>query len=115
MAEKTIFKRIIDKEIPADIVHEDSDCLAFCDINPQAPVHLLVIPKKEIASTDDVADEDAALIGRLMLAIRDIAREQGLAEDGYRVVANCGPNAGQEVPHLHFHILGGRKMTWPPG
>jgi histidine triad (HIT) family protein len=114
MSEKTIFKRIIDKEIPADIVYEDEQCLVFNDIAPKAPTHMLIIPKKEIVSTDDVSDEDQALIGHLFLVIRNVAREAGLGE-GYRVVTNCGENGGQEVPHLHFHILGGRKMTWPPG
>ena len=114
MSEPTIFKRIIDGEIPADVVHEDDLCLVFRDINPQAPTHLLVIPKKEIVSTDDLADEDQALIGHLFLVIRDVARKAGLG-DGYRVVSNCGTNGGQDVPHLHFHVLGGRKMTWPPG
>ena len=110
----TIFKKIIDREIPADIIYEDDLCLAFNDINPKAPVHVLVIPKKEIASTDDIADEDKELIGHLFTVIRDLARSLNLG-DGYRVVANCGPHAGQEVPHLHYHILGGRRMTWPPG
>ena len=114
MAEKTIFKRILDGEIPADVVHEDEDCLAFNDISPQAPVHVIVIPRKEIASVDDMADEDAALVGRLFVAMRKIAEKLGL-ENGYRVVTNCGADAGQEVMHLHFHLLGGRRLTWPPG
>jgi histidine triad (HIT) family protein len=112
---KTIFKRIIDREIPAKIVHEDDLCLAFEDIHPVAPVHVLVIPKKEIASLDDLTEADAALAGHLLLTIRAIARKLGLEEGGYRVVTNCGPDAGQEVPHLHFHLLGGRAMSWPPG
>lgn len=114
MSEKTIFKKIIDKEIPADIVYEDDLCLAFRDITPKAPVHVLVIPKKEIATIDDIADEDQQLIGHIWLKIRDIARDLGL-EAGYRVAVNCKEGGGQEVPHLHFHLLGGRKMTWPPG
>jgi histidine triad (HIT) family protein len=114
MAEKTIFKRIIDREIPADIVYEDDLCLAFNDVNPQAPTHLLVIPKKEITSVDDIDAEDEALIGHLFVVARKIAADLGLGS-GYRVVTNCGPDAGQEVLHLHFHILAGRKLGWPPG
>lgn len=114
MAEKSIFKKIIDREIPATIVYEDDLCLAFEDINPQAPVHVIVIPKKEIASADDVAEEDEALVGHLMVAIREMAAKLGIA-GGYRVVTNCGPAAGQEVMHLHFHLLGGRGFSWPPG
>lgn len=114
MSEKTIFKRIIDKEIPADIVYEDDQCLAFKDIAPKAPTHVLIIPKKEIATVDDVADEDAALIGHMWIVIRNLASDLGL-EEGYRVIVNCKEAGGQEVPHLHYHLLGGRKMTWPPG
>jgi len=113
--EKTIFKRIIDREIPANIIYEDESCLAFTDINPQAPVHFLVIPKKEIPSTDAIEEEDAALVGHLFCVIRQLAREKGLMPGGYRVVSNCGPAAGQTVPHLHFHVLGGRTLNWPPG
>ncbi len=113
--EKTIFRRIIDREIPADIIYEDDLCLAFTDINPQAPVHFLVIPKKEIPSTDAVEESDAALVGHLFCVIGQLAREKELLPDGYRVVSNCGPNAGQTVSHLHFHVLGGRNMNWPPG
>jgi len=114
MAEKTIFKRIIDREIPADIVYEDDLCLAFNDVNPQAPTHVLVIPKKEITSVDDIDGTDEALIGHLFVVSRKIAADLGLSR-GYRVVTNCGPDAGQEVMHLHFHILAGRKLAWPPG
>jgi len=114
MAEKTIFKKIIDGEIPADVVYEDDLCLAFRDINPQAPVHVIVIPKKEIPTGDDVTEEDVPLMGHLFMAIREIAAKLGLS-GGYRVVTNCGPAAGQEVMHLHFHLLGGRDFTWPPG
>ncbi|TWT77848.1 HIT-like protein [Posidoniimonas polymericola] len=110
----TIFDKIISKEIPADILHEDDDCLAFRDVAPQAPTHFLVIPKKPIASVDQLADEDAALIGRMWLVIRDLARQQKLG-DGYRVVVNCGKDGGQSVDHLHYHVLGGRSLTWPPG
>ena len=111
---KTIFKKIIDREIPAQIVYEDDRCLAFRDVAPQAPVHVLVIPKQEIASVDDLSDLEAALVGHLWLVIRNLARELGL-NDGYRVVVNCGRDGGQSVDHLHFHILGGRQLTWPPG
>ena len=112
--EKTIFKRIIDKEIPADIVYEDDLCLAFHDVSPQAPTHVLGIPKKEIASLVDVQDEDAALIVHLFAVVRKLAVELGLA-DGYRTVINCGSDGGQSVDHLHIHLLGGRALTWPPG
>ena len=114
MGESTIFQKIIDREIPADIVYEDAFCMAFNDINPRAPTHVIVIPKKEITAVDDIAEEDETLIGHLFVAIKKIAAQLGL-EDGYRVVTNNGPNAGQEVMHIHFHLLGGRKMTWPPG
>jgi histidine triad (HIT) family protein len=114
MPEKTIFKRIIDGEVPAKVVYQDDRCLAFHDIAPQAPTHVIVIPKKEIASLDQVADEDAALVGHLIVTIRKLAAELQL-DQGYRVVLNCGPHAGQSVDHLHFHLLGGRPMKWPPG
>lgn len=114
-AEKTVFKRIIDREIPADIIYEDELCLAFHDLVPQAPVHFLVIPKKEIASINGIAEGDEALIGHLFRTIRRLAEERNLTESGYRIVANTGPDACQTVPHLHFHVLGGRSMNWPPG
>jgi histidine triad (HIT) family protein len=114
MAQKTIFKRIIDGEIPADIVHEDELCLAFRDVAPQAPVHVLVIPKRQIANLDALTGDDEALIGHLYTVIRKLAGKLGL-ENGYRVVVNCGPDGGQSVDHLHFHLLGGRQMRWPPG
>lgn len=114
MAEKTIFQRIIDREIPANIVYEDEHCLAFEDIHPAAPTHLVVIPKRAIASVDAVAEADAEVVGHLFVAMRAIAAKLGLG-NGYRVVTNCGPDAGQEVMHLHFHLLGGRKFRWPPG
>jgi histidine triad (HIT) family protein len=110
----SIFKRIIDREIPADIVYEDDQCLAFRDISPQAPTHVLVIPKREIASVDALSDADSELIAHLWLVIRDLARQLDLGS-GYRVVVNNGPEAGQSVDHLHFHLLGGRPMRWPPG
>ena len=114
MSEKTIFKRIIDGEIPADIVYEDDHCLAFRDIDPKAPTHVLVIPRKEIPSIAHLSDEDRELIGHMHLVIRDLAVKLELG-DGYRVVVNCGRNGGQAVDHLHFHLLGGRQMQWPPG
>jgi histidine triad (HIT) family protein len=114
MAGKTVFKRIIDGEIKADVIYEDDRCLAFRDVSPQAPTHVLVIPKREIASLDAIVDEDAALVGHLWLVIRNLARQLNLG-NGYRVVVNCGPDGGQSVDHLHFHLLGGRQMSWPPG
>lgn len=114
MAEKSIFKRIIDREIPARIVYEDDLCMAFEDIHPAAPTHLIVIPKKEIASVDDVTPEDEAIVGHLFVAMRAIAAKLGLTS-GYRIVTNCGGDAGQEVMHIHFHLLAGRKFRWPPG
>jgi len=114
MAEKTIFKRIIDKEIPAKLVYEDDLCLAFHDIHPAAPTHVIVIPKKEIPSVDDITVEDEQAIGHLFVVIPKIAAELGL-ENGYRVVVNCGRDAGQEVMHVHFHLLGGKSLGWPPG
>jgi len=114
MPKKTIFKRIIDREIPAEIIHEDDLCLAFYDVNPQAPVHVLVIPKKEIASANELTNDDTALLGHIYGVIRKLAKELDL-DKGYRVVTNCGDDGGQTVYHLHFHILGGRQMGWPPG
>jgi histidine triad (HIT) family protein len=114
MSAKTIFKRIIDKEIPAKIVYEDDLCLAFHDVNPQAPTHVLVIPKKEISSLNELDVEDQMLQGHLLLVVQKLAGELKLT-GGYRVVVNCGPDGGQSVDHLHFHLLGGRQLKWPPG
>jgi len=114
MSEKNIFQRIIDKEVPAEILYEDDRCLAFRDVAPQAPTHVLLIPKQEIRSVAALADTDAELIGHLWMVIRDLACQLDLG-DGYRVVANCGPDGGQTVDHLHFHLLGGRAFGWPPG
>ncbi|MDZ4852101.1 MAG: histidine triad nucleotide-binding protein [Pirellulaceae bacterium] len=111
----TVFSKIIRKEIPAKIVYEDDLSLAFHDINPKSPVHVLVIPKKPIPSLEEVAPEDQALIGHLFIVVQRIARELGIAEGGYRVVINCRGDGGQEVPHLHLHLLGGKKQKWPPG
>ena len=114
MTERTIFARIIAGEIPADIVYEDDQCLAFRDIAPLAPVHVLVIPRKEIPSLDALEQEDQALLGHLFLVIQRLANELELGH-GYRVVVNCGRDGGQAVDHLHFHLLGGRALNWPPG
>ena len=110
----TIFGKVISREIPATIVYEDEHCLAFRDINPQAPTHVLLIPKKEIARLIDASDEDRALLGHLMLTAGKIARDLGAGE-AFRLVVNNGAEAGQSVFHLHLHILAGRHMTWPPG
>jgi len=114
IAMPSIFTKIIAREIPAEILHEDDVCLAFRDINPQAPTHFLVIPKKEIMSLADVSDEDEQIIGRCLMVASQVAAAEGL-QAGYRVVANTRDDGGQDVPHLHFHVLGGRKMKWPPG
>lgn len=114
MSDKTIFQKIIDREIPADIVYEDSQCFAIRDINPQAPTHLLVIPRKPIASLAVLEEADAALVGHLYVVIRRLAEKLNLS-GGYRVVVNCGPDAGQTVDHIHFHLLAGRPLNWPPG
>ncbi len=112
--EKTIFKKIIDGEIPVDFLHEDEFCLAFNDVSPQAPVHLLVIPKKEIASLEDATVEDKELLGHLLLVVQKLARQLGL-QAGYRTVINTGADGGQTVFHLHIHLLGNRALNWPPG
>ena len=109
----TIFTKIINKEIPADIVYEDELCLAFKDINPQAPVHILLIPKQEIPSSQEIQKEDQNLMGHLMIKIPEIAKKVNLSS--YRLVVNTGESAGQTVSHIHIHILGGRKLSWPPG
>ena len=112
----TIFSKIINKEIPADIVFESDTVLAFKDINPQAPVHILIIPKIEIPKVSDIkGEEHAKLLGELFDAANKIAKEMNIDEDGFRLVFNNGSNAGQEVYHLHMHLLGGRRMKWPPG
>jgi histidine triad (HIT) family protein len=111
---ETIFSKIIRREIPAEIIYEDDLALAFKDVNPQAPVHILVIPKKPIPRLADAESQDDALLGHLLLTVKRVAEEAGLA-NGYRVVINTGSDGGQSVYHLHLHILGGRQMTWPPG
>lgn len=109
----TIFKKIIDGEIPSDKVYEDDDVLAFRDVNPAAPTHILVIPKKEIVNVSDADDADAELLGKLLLTCDRVARQEGL--DDYRVITNNGAGAGQSVFHLHLHVIGGRPLSWPPG
>lgn len=111
----TIFAKIIRGEIPADIVYEDEHVVAFADVNPQAPTHVLFIPREPIPTLNDATPEQAELLGRLLLAAAAYARKQGLAEKGYRVVVNCNEDGGQTVYHLHLHLLGGRPMLWPPG
>ncbi len=113
--ETTIFDKIINKEIPAEIVFETEAILGFKDINPQAPTHVLFIPKTRIATINDIKDSQAELMGQLFLAARDYAKQIGEDENGYRVVMNCNQNGGQDVYHLHLHFLAGRQMKWPPG
>jgi histidine triad (HIT) family protein len=114
MAE-TIFSKIINREIPADIVFEDDRVLAFRDIAPQAPTHILIIPKEEIATANDITDQQDNLVGYMVRIAARIASEEGIAGDGYRLVMNCNVDGGQAVYHLHLHLLGGRRMQWPPG
>ncbi len=115
MPDKTLFEKICAKEIPADLVHEDDLCVAFRDISPQAPVHILVIPRKAVPRLDKAEETDQALLGHLLLTAATLARAEGIAESGYRLVVNNGPHGGESVPHLHVHLLGGRQLTWPPG
>ena len=110
-----IFAKILRKEIPADVVHEDDDCLAFRDVAPQAPVHILVIPKRPIAKLSDATAEDRAVLGHLLWVAGEVARKEGFAEDGFRTIINNGAKANQTVFHLHVHVLGGRDFRWPPG
>ena len=112
---ETVFGKILAGEIPAEFVHEDEHAVAFADISPQAPVHVLVIPRKPLRSLDAAAEEDGELLGHLLGVCRKVAQDAGLSEGGYRVVTNVGGDGGQSVEHLHFHVLGGRAMTWPPG
>lgn len=106
----TLFERIVSRELPADIVYQDDQITAFRDIHPRAPVHILIVPNKPIATANDIADADAPLIGRLFVVARDLARQQGIAEDGYRLVVNCNRHGGQEVYHLHLHLIGGAPL-----
>jgi histidine triad (HIT) family protein len=112
---ETIFSKIINREIPADILFEDDEVLAFSDVSPQAPVHFLVIPKEPIATINDIQPEQAHLIGKMVLTAQKLAKEKGISEKGYRLVMNCNEDGGQTVFHIHMHVLGGRSMVWPPG
>ena len=110
-----LFCKIRDGEIPGEKVYENDDVMAFRDVSPQAPTHILIIPNKHIPTINDLEDEDADVLGKMMLAAQDIAVYEGIAEDGYRLVLNCNEGAGQTVFHIHMHLLGGRTLTWPPG
>jgi histidine triad (HIT) family protein len=112
---KTIFQRIIDREIPAKIAHEDEHCIAIHDINPQAPVHVLVIPKKPIPRVGEATGADQGVLGHLLLTAGALAKKLGLEQSGFRIVINHGRDGGETVPHLHVHVLGGRPLSWPPG
>jgi histidine triad (HIT) family protein len=112
---KTLFEKIIAREIPASVVYEDDRVLAFKDINPGAPTHVLIVPKKPIPRIAEAQAEDQQVLGHLLLKAAEIAKQLGLAQGGYRLVINNGPDAGESVPHLHLHILGGRSLHWPPG
>ena len=114
MMKDNLFQKIIDRQIKADVVYEDDRCLAFRDINPQAPVHVLIIPRKVIPTHSDLTEADRELLGHLHLVAIRLAEQLGV-QDGYRLVINCKDRAGQSVPHLHMHLLGGRDMRWPPG
>lgn len=114
MSQETLFTKIINREIPADIVYEDELTLAFKDINPQAPFHVLIIPKKAIATINDIKTEDAEIIGQLYLVAAKLAKQEGFSESGYRVVMNCNEDGGQTVYHIHLHMLAGKEMGWPP-
>ena len=111
----TIFEKIIAREIPAKIIWEDDDAVAFHDVNPQAPVHVLIVPKKVIPRLNDATESDSKVLGKLLLVARDLAKKLGIEKSGYRVVINSGPDAGESVPHLHVHLLGKRALAWPPG
>jgi histidine triad (HIT) family protein len=114
-AQDCLFCRIADGEIPAEVIYQSENAIAFRDINPQAPTHALIIPRRHISTMNDLDVGDQELVGSLFLAAKDIAQQEGLAEEGYRVVMNCGEGAGQSVFHIHLHLLGGRLMNWPPG
>jgi len=110
-----LFCKIINGDIPADIIYQDDDVIGFNDINPQAPTHVLFIPKQHISTVNDMADNDAALVGKLFLAAKQVAKDKGFADNGYRLVMNCNEGAGQTVFHIHLHMLAGCGLTWPPG
>ena len=111
----TIFTKIINKEIPADILFENENVLAFRDINPQAPIHFLVIPKKEISTLNDLEETDKDIVGELFMVAKNLAKKEGIADSGYRTVFNCNKHGAQTVYHIHLHVLGGRQLSWPPG
>ena len=111
----TIFEKIIAREIPANIVYETDDIIAFRDIDPKAPIHILIVPKKPIVTLNDLETSDSELTGKIILAAKEIALSEGIAESGYRLVFNCNRDGGQSVDHIHCHLLGGRQMHWPPG
>lgn len=113
--ENCVFCKILSGDIPADIIYESDVAIAFRDINPQAPTHAVIIPRQHIATINDISDDDRAVVGSLFLAAQEIARQEGFAEQGYRVVMNCNEAAGQTVFHIHLHLLGGRSLSWPPG
>jgi histidine triad (HIT) family protein len=115
MSDKTLFEKICDKEIPAALVYEDDRCVAFRDISPQAPVHILIVPRQPIPRLNLAAAADASLLGHLLITAAHIARSQGVADSGFRLVINNGPHGGEAVPHLHVHLLAGRQLLWPPG
>jgi histidine triad (HIT) family protein len=115
MADDCVFCKIIKKEIPSEVVFEDDEIMVFKDVNPHAPVHLLLIPIEHIETLNDIDESNQALMGRILVVAKDLAKEMGISDDGYRVVFNCNKDAGQEVFHLHAHLMGGRKFTWPPG
>ena len=110
-----LFCKIAEKGIPSSIVYEDEEIVAFNDINPQAPVHVIIIPRKHIEKTSDIALEDIEIVGKMIFVAKDIAKEKGVSDTGYRLVFNCNKDAGQAVFHIHLHLLGGRKFSWPPG
>ncbi len=110
-----LFLKIIDREIPAEIVHEDDEVIAFRDINPKAPLHVLIVPKKRIRTINDISEDDEKVVGKLFSVARQIAGQEGYSDEGYRVVMNCNAAAGQTVFHIHLHLLAGRAFTWPPG
>ena len=111
----TIFSKIINKEIPADIIYEDDELLAFNDISPQAPIHILIIPKKEIKTLNHLELEDQAIAGKMLLLAKDLAKKYEIDQTGYRTIFNCNEDGGQTVFHIHLHLLGGRQLSWPPG
>jgi len=115
MPEDCIFCKIANQEIAVPLVYQDDLLVAFRDINPAAPVHILIVPRKHISGLLELTDVDADMVGKILKVAADLARQEGIAEGGFRVVVNSGPDAGQSVPHLHFHLLGGRQLAWPPG